>query len=512
MVRNSEENGGGESGLGRWIGVKNTTPFLTGFSTLLSGSCKRSTQAILSEARRDLLHGGIDLQRQFRNEIDPALLEEFSSTERVRDYPDPLVFWAFLFQVSHDGSSCANAVSQVQQWAKRAGLPVPSANTGAYCTARSGLPEEMLRAVHRSLCRQLDANLPEKMRWRGLRPLAEDGSSAQAPDTDANRAVWPYPAGQSEGCGMPVVRLGGLVDLSHGGLHDFAHSDLDTSELRAHEKLQNDYIGKGDVLIADRLYSGYEVIAGLLGKGAHFIGRVHQARKVDFRRGRRVGPDERIVAWKKPRQAPKGSRLGPEAWEALPDTLEVRIIRCQGPDREGKNRVRYVVTTLLDAEAYPSEEVASLYLHRWEIEVRFRDIKTILGMELLRTKSPEMVRKEILMHMIFYNLIRLLMLKAGSTHHVNHRRLSFRGVQQALHACRSGFADLGGRPEKWKQATAQMWERIAERIVIERPGRNEPRRVKRRPKCTRWMQKPRQEYFEHFRSEDPPTKILDDLA
>lgn len=370
----------------------------------------------------------------------------------------------------------------------------------------------MLCAVNRSLCQQLDANLPERLRWRGLRPLAEDGTSAQMPDTDANRALWPYPSGQSEGCGMPVIKLGGLIDLSHGGLCDLAHSDCNTSELRAHEKFQGEYISERDVLIADRLYSGYELIAGLRQRGAHFIGRTHQSRKIDFRKGRKVGPNQRIVVWEKPRYAPKGSQLDAAEWEALPDRLEVRIIRCQGPDREGKSHTRYIVTTLLDADAYPAGEVASLYLHRWEIEVRFRDIKTTLGMELLSTKSPPMIRKEVLMHMIFYNLMRLLMLKAGVVHGVNHRRLSFRGAQQVFHACREGFNGLAGRPVLRERQSAEMWLRIAERVVVERPGRNEPRRVKRRPKCTRWMQKPRHEYFEHFRSDDPPMKILDKAA
>jgi len=254
------------------------------------------------------------------------------------------------------------------------------------------------------------------------------------------------------------------------------------------------------------------LIAGLLAKGIHFVGRTHQARKIDFRKGRRIGPDERVVVWTKPRQAPKGSRLDAAGWEALPDSMEVRIIRRKGPDRQGKTKVRYVMTTLLDPDAYPADEVASLYLHRWEIEVRFRDIKTTLGMEMLRTKSPGMVVREILMHMIVYNLVRLLMLKAGVTCGVNHRRLSFRGVQQVLHSCRKAFDGLGARPILRKVEIQEMWRRIAERFVVERPGRNEPRRVKRRPKCTRWLQKPRHQYFEHFRSDDPPLKILDQAA
>lgn len=469
-------------------------------------------QTILSEKRRKLLGQGIDLQNQFLEEIDPALLAKHSSTQRVRSYPNALVFWSFLHQVSSDDASCANAVSRVQEWAVGQGLPVPAAGTSSYCKARSALPEEMLRAVHRSLCDQLDANLPESSRWRGLRVLAEDGTSSQMPDTTANREAWHYPAGQQEGCGFPVVRLGGLIDLSHGGLRDFTHSTLDTSELKGHAELQAQYLSEGDVLVADRLYSGYELITTLRQNGVHFIGRTHQARKIDFRKGRKIGPNERLMVLQKPRQAPKGSQLDAAGWDALPVQLEVRIIRCEGPDRQGRTKTRYVVTTLLDANTYPGEEVASLYIHRWEIELRFRDIKTTLGMEMLRTKSPQLVLKEILMHMIFYNLIRLLMLKAGVVHGVNHRRLSFRGTQQVIHACREGFAGLGPRPLLRHRRTTEMWRRIAERSVIERPGRNEPRRVKRRPKCTRWLQKPRHQYFEHFRCEDPPIKILDQAA
>ncbi|HPR90448.1 MAG TPA: hypothetical protein PLD93_03325, partial [Synergistaceae bacterium] len=106
---------------------------------------------------------------------------------------------------------------------------------------------------------------------------------------------WPCPPAQNEGCGLPVIKLDGLIDLSHGGLRDFAHCDLNTSGLCAHQKLQGEYIKERDVLIADRLYSGYEIIAGLRQRGAHFIGRTHQSRKIDFRKGRRIGPDERIV-------------------------------------------------------------------------------------------------------------------------------------------------------------------------------------------------------------------------
>jgi hypothetical protein len=492
--------------------VKVKTPFLTGFPTTLFGSAKRKTQDILADKRRKMLEGTLDLQQQFLEEIDPALLEQHAGNQRNRHYPDRLIFWAFLHQVASDDGSCAAAVAQIQAWCRQQGLPAPGGGTSSYCEARAKLPVAMLRAVNDSLYRQLNARLGTDGLWRGLRPRAEDGTSVQAPDTGANRQAYPYPHGQQEGCGFPMIKLGGLIDLSHGGLREFATGTAQTSELAAHRELEDQFLQEGDVFIADRLYSGYELIQSHLAKGIHFIGRTHQARKIDFRQGRKIGPDERLVTWTKPRQIPKGSRLTQAQWDGLPEQLTVRLIRCKGPDREGRQRTRYIVTTLLDPKTYPAEEVASLYLHRWEIEVRFRDIKATLGMEMLRTKSPEMLEKELLMHQILYNLMRLVMLKAAKAHGVNHRRLSFRGTQQVILAFAKNFRGLAMRPLLRCRERAQMWLHIVERFVIERPGRNEPRRVKRRPKCTHWLQKPRHQYFEHFRCEFPPMKTLDNPA
>lgn len=491
--------------------MKSRTPFLTGFSTYLFGSAKSKTQDIVAKKRQSLIEGTLDLQQPFIDEVDPGILERHSQTRRNRHYPDHLTFWAFFSQVASNDASCAGAVARVQAWAEQRGLPVPGQSTSSYCEARASLPVEMLRAVNDSLYEQLDAHLPSKAHWRGLRPRAEDGTTAQMPDTEANRQEYPYIDGQQEGCSFPMVRLGGLIDLSHGGLCEFAASGMDTSELRNHRQLE-DKLQAGDVFIGDRLYSGYELIERLTSKGVHFIGRAHQSRKIDFRKGRKIGPNERLVTWKKPRMLSKGSILNKAQWQEVANELTVRLIRCKGPDREGKQKTRYIVTTLLDPKAYPAEEVASLYMHRWEIEVRFRDIKTTLGMEMLRTKSPAMIEKELLMHQIVYNLMRLVMLKAAIAHGVNHRRLSFRGVQQVIQSFVQNFRDLACRPLLRLQQRAKMWARIAERIVTERPGRNEPRRVKRRPKCTRWLQKPRHQYFEHFRCDNPPIKILDYLA
>lgn len=188
------------------------------------------------------------------------------------------------------------------------------------------------------------------------------------------------------------------------------------------------------------------------------------------------------------------------------------MIRTQGPDREGRRRTLYIVTTLLDNVEYPAEEIVSLYAHRWEIELRYRDIKTTMGMEMLRTKTPEMIEKEILMYMIAYNLVRLLMLQAGKLYGINHRRISFKATIQILEEARVNFVDVADKPRIRAREKETLLDEIANKIVKERPGRNEPRKKKLRPKSYGWVQKPRHQYFEHFTNENPPSKILDQCA
>jgi hypothetical protein len=276
------------------------TPFLTGFSTLICGSAKRKKQDVLAAERGMIAERSPDaLSGQFRDEIGAGLLAEHSTTQRDRIYPDAVTFWAFFGQVLSEDGSCARAVTRVQDWYSRAGsLPVPSAATTSFVAARKALPVEMLQAVNRSLCDQLDRELPASGLWRGLRVKAEDGTSAQMPDTPANQEIYPQPSGQAEGCGFPVIGLSALIDLGHGGLRDFAGSDVETGEMRGHDQLEG-YLGKGDVHVGDRAYSSYEVVARDKMRGAEFIGRNHQARKLDFRRGRKIGPDERVQSWVK---------------------------------------------------------------------------------------------------------------------------------------------------------------------------------------------------------------------
>lgn len=487
-------------------------PFLTGFPTLLFGRAKRSTQEQLRLERAQLLEQSPGaISAQLADEISPELVARHAHDERRRVYPQQLTFWAFLSQILSEDGSCAWAVAQVQQWMRQKGLPVPSANTASYCEARQALPEAMLESIHHELISQLEGHLCEDDLWRGHRVKAVDATSVQAPDTAANQEQYPQPSTQAPGCGFPVVQLVALIDLVHGGWEDFAQSNIETGELRGFDQLEP-LLKANDVLVADRLYSSYELIARMIQRDVEFIGRHHQSRKLDFRRGKKLGPDERLQTWKRPRRQPAGSRLSAEEWRALPEEINLRVIRYRGPGRDGKARVRYAITPLLDSTKYPASEVVSLYFHRWEIELRFRDIKTTMGMEMLRTRSPGMLRKEIMMHAIAYNVIRLLMLKSARAHGVNHRRLSFQGALQVLERCAAGFEGTLETPLKRRCQREDLLERIAERPIPDRPGRNEPRRPKRRPKNTNWLQQPRRDYPEHFYCEDHPRKILDEAA
>jgi hypothetical protein len=489
--------------------MRTKSPFLTGFPTLLFGSSKYPAQEVLRVEREKLRAGSLgEISGQLSGEIPPEVVCGHASTTRNRIFSHEVTFWAFLSQILSEDGSCARAVALVQQWFQQRKLPVPSANTSSYSEARRRLPEDMLCGIHRDILLQLDRNTSGCDRWRGHRVKAIDGTSAQMPDTAANQEAYPQPPGQEPGCGFPVVQLVGLIDLIHGGWEDFVESDTRAGETRGLDRLLTN-IGDGDILVADRAYVSYEVTARLKGRGAHFVGRNHHSRKVDFRKGKWIGHDERLQVWRKPHWQTPGSCVDDGQWQQLPGEIEMRIIRVRWGGRDGRRFKKYIVTTLLDPVKYPAGEVASLYFHRWEIELRFRDIKTTMGMDMLRTKSPEMIRKETMMHMIAYNAIRLLILRSAKVHGCNHRRVSFKGALQVLATSASSFAQARGGPARLRRKRDKLMGQIAQRIVPDRPGRNEPRRVKRRPKSSRWLQKPRREYREHFQCDISPIKILD---
>ena len=467
-----------------------STPFFKAFGPLLFGRPARGTLKKL--ARLNSLQ---ELYELFGDLIPERLLgaREAGANSRERVFTPQVTFWAFVAQILSPGSSCREIVRRVEVWwqqttGERGSL---SGSTSAYCQARARLDPEALELVNGQLGWNLERNVLAEERWLGGRPVKiVDGTGLSMPDTAANQALWPQPTSQQPGCGFPVMKLVGLFSLSSGTLLETA-----TGSLHVHESLLFrglwDRLKKGDVVLADRGFCSYAALASLQQRGVDSVMRLHQKRRGDFRTGRSLGPDDRLVTWAKPAQRT-------EAWSvaefaALPETLTLRMIRLQVVAKGLRTRTVVLMTTLRDAQAYPADALRELYGERWQVELHFHQIKTLLAMDVLRGKSPELIRREVALHRIAYNLVRSLMQRSAHLHRVPLERISFKGSLDTLRHWSSVIAAAGGTPRKQDQLIDQMLAAIARDPVPERPGRSEPRAKKRRPKNDQLLTKPRHE-------------------
>ena len=208
-----------------------------------------------------------------------------------------------------------------------------------------------------------------------------------------------------------------------------------------------------------------------------------------------LGEDDLLIHWKKPVRV-KASSYSQEDWEGLPETLMLRQIKVTVNQPGFRVSSFYIITTLLDAEDYPARELADLYFQRWDVELFFRDIKTTMGMDILRCKTPGMIRKEILMHFIAYNCIRCLMNEAAEKKGMGVHRISFKGSVQALRQWEPHLNQAPMKRQEQNRLIQLLYESIAGKITPERPGRSEPRAVKRRPKPYQLLTAPRHEMKE----------------
>ena len=318
-----------------------------------------------------------------------------------------------------------------------------------------------------------------------------DGTTLSMPNTRANQRSYPQPKSQKPGLGFPLVRLVCLFSLTTGAVLDAAwgpYRGKGKGELSLFRKLWA-RLQRGDVLLRDRYYCAYFDIARWLRAGVDFVGRVHQARIVDFRQGKRVGKNERLVEWTRPKQRPRW--LSKRAYRRMPETLTMRLIRVDVGQLGFRTRRITVATTLLDWELYPAGDVAALYRSRWHAELDLRWLKVTLGMDVLRGKSPQIVRKEIWAHLLAYNLIRSVMAQAAVEHGVLPRQLSFKAPLQTLHAFAMSLWLLPS--SRVHRLYATMLAAIATHGGGDRPDRFEPRARKRRPKPYPYLTVPRHE-------------------
>jgi hypothetical protein len=468
------------------------TPFFAAFHSLLFGKPR------LSELEKLLrMEGGpapslSQYQAAFGAFIPQALLapEEEGINSRSRMFPALITFWAFLAQVLERGSSCRDALRRIIAWRQFEDpkAQLPSTKTGGYCTARSRLCDPVLEQIGSHLAGQLERNRPVAQLWQGRQVKIIDGTTASMADTVENQALWPQPHSQKPGCGFPLVKLVALFSQGSGALLHLAEGNVHEHEMVVARKLWA-RLEPGDVLLADRGFCSYLDLSEIARHGADAVMRLHQSRKADFRKGIRLGPDDRLVTWLKPMQRPPG--CPPEAFAALPETLTLRIVRYRIATAGFRSEEVILVTTLLDPQDYPANALADLYFERWTIELHFREIKTLLGLDVLRCLTPKMVRKEIALHRIAYNLVRLLMQRAGLVHHISLARISFKGTLDSLHHFADALQALAGRPRRQAELLEKLLLTIASDLLPERPNRAEPRVKKRRAKNYHLMTRPR---------------------
>src|SRR3954452_16501551 len=406
----------------------------------------------------------------------------------------PLVtLWVFLGQALAADQSCRAAVARLIAHRISLGQEPCSSETGAYCQARKRLPEQFFAAVARLVGRNLDAQADPRWLWKGRRVCLFDGSTVSMPDTPENRAEYPLAYNQVPGTNFAIARIGAIIALSCGAILDLGicrYAGKGQGEVTLLRRLW-DVLRPGDVLLGDRLMSGWVGMHLLQRRGVDTVSRLSTHRRADFRTGKRLGKDDHLVRWQKPRSMRSVDR---PTYHALPDAITVREVRFRVEQPGFRTRSVVVVTTLLDPAQASKEELASLYRARWNNELDLRSIKVVLQMDVLRCKTPELVRKEVWAHALAYNLIRTVMAQAAAGHDAEPRSISFKATLQVLEAFRPLIASQGDRGAAHRAALyRQILTAIAVHRVADRPDRFEPRMAKRRPKRYDRLTRPRAE-------------------
>jgi hypothetical protein len=432
-----------------------------------------------------------DVVRQFKrdwtSQLEPSAItqacREVGHVWRERVLTPIVTMQLFFVQVLHGNTAC----SHLRHLTK---LP---ATAEAYCQARMKLPLAVFQILLRAVSGQLHQGTLDDGRWLGHRTFFADGSSFSMPDTPVLQSCFGQPGQQQPGCGFPVAHLMALFHAGTGMVLDVLTAPLRTHDM-SRAALLHPELQTGDILVADRAFCSYAHLALLLQRGAHGCLRMHQQQIVDFTPGRpyampsrgksqhnkgkprsrwlrRLGKLDQVVEWLKPINCP--TWMPAEQFAALPDSIEIRELRYRVGRKGFRVKEITLATTLLDCSVYTLSKLADLYYARWRIETNFAHLKTTMGLDVLKCKTVDGVRKELIVFALVYNLVRLVMLAAAGRQKVDVERISFIDAARWL-------------------AAAAMDEPLGQLVVNpHRPNRYEPRVRKRRPKQYPLMTKPR---------------------
>jgi putative transposase len=428
--------------------------------------------------------------QRIARESDVSLEDESNSDIK---YTTSITLWAFLSQVLFTGpqQACRAAVSRVIALCIALQRVPPSADTGAYCRACQRLPLTLIEKLTHHTADTAEQQTPQHWLWKNRHVHLVDGTTLSTPDTHALQQHYPQPKSQKPGLGFPMIRMVMMMSLATAmvtGWETGPQAGKETGETALFRKLLA-RLSPGDIVLADRYYCSYFLIALMQEFELDVVLRLHQRRQADFRRGTRLGSGDHLVTWHRPK---KPNWMSQEMYDRMPKSLSVREISVTVSEPGYRTDSLIVVTTLLDANVYTKQDVSELYHKRWLIELDIRSWKVSLNLSVLRSKSPDMILKEIAAAMLAYNLLRQsLMQAAQKTEELSPRQLSFTA---ALQATASVFAQLPvvGDAVRETMVTAQLGVMGSHRIG-DRPGRVEPRANKRRPKVLALLTQPRAE-------------------
>lgn len=400
---------------------------------------------------------------------------------RERLYPPTVTLSMFIQQVLSEDGSCQRAVNGWAAQCTAEGLPFQSVRTGGYCRARQRLPLAMVQSLTRGSGDRLSSGAHPGWRWRNRPVKLVDGTGLSMPDTPDNQAHFPQPCTQAAGVGFPAAQLVGVICLATGAVLDVAIGPSQGKGNSEHGLLRRllGVFKRNDVMLADALYCSYWLIASLQAAGIDVVFQQHGSRKTDFRRGQRLGVRDHLVSWPKPKHCPPW--MTAEQFAACPSELTLREVKVKG---------RVLVSTL---ENVGKQDLASLYGQRWHVELDFRNIKTTLGMDVLRCRSARMIEIELWVNLLAYNLIRMLMAQAAVESGLEPRALSFKHTVQVW----TQWMPILRGTKDWQRDT--LFRLIAQVQVGKRPGRVEPRACKRRPKRSKWLKVPREQARQQVR-------------
>lgn len=439
------------------------------------------------------------LEERFRPLLPANLLQlpTAGANSRERVFGLSRTFFCWLWQMLQLNTSCREVVRQLQALSTLQGGLTLDEDSSAYCQARARLPKDRLdKALHATATKAFQ-RAPALPLLQGRRLKAVDGTGLRAPDTAANQKRYPQPLNQKPGCGFPVLRLVVLFCMTSGAVLTHATGSLYAAEVSLFRRLFGS-LKRADIVVGDRGFGHFVLLALLARMGVDVIARVSTAsRRVDWRQGQRLGADDRLYQWRKPESAPRW--IPRRLWRRLASTMTVRLVRTRITVKGSRTRKITLVTTLLDASRYPKDQILAAYLRRWRLEMGLKDLKSTLGLKQLKCLTPAMVEKELLVGLLLHNLLRCVMAEAAQTHTVDLERISFKGSLDALRQFSAAAAQTLS-PKKRRALWQRLMQTLASDLVPERPGRREPRAVKRRPKYP-LLTRHRRNYIDRFRRE-----------